>query len=233
MGGDGRRFASRAQLADACRAAGLTFMDGVAAGWGRRELAAWLVGPYREATFDRGLRAKRASASGSQPTIEAVTDGTIADLLRATRWRVFALLEDAARGDLRFVEDLAAAGWVAKHPELGWVAVDVRGGALRQRVLSLFAADYLLRAADYRHKLCACSRCETVVFDERSKRLGHCGPGSAHGPASARRPSVRALEAARPAEPATPEPPPADDGLRLKSDFVTAVTAGRRASNDE
>jgi hypothetical protein len=211
-------------------------MLGVAAGWQRRELAAWLVGPYREATFDRGLRAKRASSSGSQPTIEAVTEGTISDLLRETRWKVFALLEDAARGDLRFVEDLATAGWVSKHPDLGWVPVDIRGGALRQRVLSLFAADYLLRAADYRHKLCACARCETVVFDERARKLGHCGPSAARGPASVRRPSARMLEAAKPVEPSEPvstPPPSIDDGLRLKSDFVSAVVPPRRVSGND
>jgi hypothetical protein len=233
MGGDERKFTTRSQLADACRSGGLGFMTGVASGWRRRELAAWLVGPYRDATFDRGLRARRASPVGSQPSIEAVTDGTIADLLRETRWKVFALLEDAARGDLRFVEDLASAGWVAKHPELGWVPVDVRGGALRQRVLSLFAADYLLRAADYRHKLCACARCETVLFDERAKKLGHCGPASARGPASVRRPSVRVLEVAPPVEPDEPAAPSVDEGLRLKSDFVTAVTNARRVSNED
>ena len=42
------------QFAEACRAAGLAFLEGTRAGWGKRELVAWLVGPYRELSAQVG-----------------------------------------------------------------------------------------------------------------------------------------------------------------------------------
>ena len=45
---------------------------------------------------------------------------------------------------------------------------------LRDRLRSLFAADYLNAPYTYA-ELFVCHRCEAVVFDEHAKQLGICG----------------------------------------------------------
>src|SRR5205823_3217663 len=55
-----------------------------------------------------------------------------------------------------------------------WVPVDGSRMRLRDRLRSLFAADYLNNPYVYT-ELFVCHRCEAVVFDEHAKRLGICG----------------------------------------------------------
>lgn len=191
----------RSAIADTCRRAGLAFMEGVAAGWTRRELGLWLVGPYREATT-------RATGSNPPPSAGSgeVDTASVSDVLRETRWAVFAALEDAMHGQTKFVQGLARQRLIVKDVRYGWVAVDLNGARLRNRVLSLFAIDQLSRPSDYLHKLLACPRCEGIVFDENLRQNGH---------GCARVPSPSAL------------PPPAATGTRTRtSDFMPRVTPG-------
>jgi hypothetical protein len=54
------------------------------------------------------------------------------------------------------------------------VPVDGARVRLRERVQSLFAADYLNAPYTYAD-LFVCHRCEAIVFDEHTKRVGICG----------------------------------------------------------
>jgi hypothetical protein len=52
---------------------------------------------------------------------------------------------------------------------------------LKDRVLSVFAVDFLLRPEDYVGELLVCHVCESVVFDPKARLLGQCGAHRASG----------------------------------------------------
>src|SRR5207244_12430282 len=109
------------------------------------------------------------------PKASAVaTITTFTDLLRETRWKVFAALEQAAAGRTAFVKHVASDLLIARSTHVGWVPVDRAGASLRGRVLSLFAVDCLLRPDDYRTLLLACPQCEGIVFDVEARTAGRC-----------------------------------------------------------
>lgn len=158
-------------IAASCRAAALDFVNGVAQGWGKREVAEWLVGPYREATH---LIHERAPVDARLPAAP-VSGARIASILSRSRTQVLAQLEAAVlpRGRVAFVTEMVKSGLVLPiHDDL-WTPVDRERVRLRDRVLSLFAADYLMRAGDY-VDLFVCPRCESVVFDAMARERGVC-----------------------------------------------------------
>src|SRR5690242_18375072 len=65
-------------VADACRSAALGFAWGADRGWGRRELARWLVGPYA-----RAVAVSHSARSGVRRSVQyrPLHEGTIHDLL--------------------------------------------------------------------------------------------------------------------------------------------------------
>ncbi len=158
----------RVVFAEACREAGLAFMRGVAAGWNRRDLAVWLLQQYGQ------LAIKPNERGAAVPADSGVQSQTISDVLREARWKVFAALEEAAAGQARFVQAIAAKGLITRDNKVGWVPVDRPGARLRGRVLSVFAVDCLERPTDYRNLLLACSRCESIVFDAAAREAGRC-----------------------------------------------------------
>jgi hypothetical protein len=81
----------------------------------------------------------------------------------------------AARRDIRAIAEEYVLPFVDELGTLVWVPVDVRDMRLKDRVRSLFVADYLNLAADYQTALAICSRCGDVVFDEHVRRTGMCG----------------------------------------------------------
>ena len=155
-------------FAQQCRDAGLAFMRGTAEGWGRRELAMWLVGKYS------AVASKPKEKSSTPPSSERVTSESVSDMLREARWKAFADLEEAAHGSQKLVHAIVGKGLVARDPKLLWVPVDRPGARLRMRVLSLFAVDCLIRPDDYKTLLLACPRCEQIVFDADARREGRC-----------------------------------------------------------
>jgi hypothetical protein len=58
--------------------------------------------------------------------------------------------------------------------ECGWVPVDLPSVSLADRVLALFAVDYLWAPAAYRESLCVCRACGAVVFDREAREFGLC-----------------------------------------------------------
>jgi hypothetical protein len=162
--------------AEECRRAALEFMAGVAAGWDKLDLAVWLNGPYALASgyAPRGVRAGRSGehAIGADvpPRIE---EPAIEHLLVSVRGQILAGLELAAldHGTPDFIEDALIAQHVRRVDvggEMGWVPVDITRMRLKDRVASLFVADYLNRPDDYRN-LFVCHLCESITFD------GRCG----------------------------------------------------------
>lgn len=169
---------TRASVSEECRDAALAFMTGVAVGWTKLDLGRWLTGPYARAT--------RHSAHGERTAVSAagaIDPSAVEDVLMGTRARLLAALEKAAlsSGALGFAEEAIERAFVRRaFDEDGfeaWVPVDGARMRLRDRVSSLFVADYLNDPMSYR-ALYVCHRCENVVFDERAPRLGMC---SAHG----------------------------------------------------
>lgn len=167
--------ASSVSLSKECREAALAFMSGVAIGWDKIDLALWLTGPYARAT----RHAKRGERVADVGGGEAIDDDTIEDLVRRVRGQLIAALESAALddGSLDFAEEAVSRGLVRRatsvEGEQVWVPVDAARLRLKDRLASLFAADFLNAPTDY-GALFVCNRCESVTFDANARRFGLC-----------------------------------------------------------
>jgi hypothetical protein len=149
------------------RTAGLDFLHDVRSA---RDLGCWLVGPYREATsFVPRLEERSIDAAAFD--LEAVET-----ILWTAHEDVLAALRDGAHGNgPAFVKDALATETIVPTVEGFWIPLDVQRMRLKDRVLALFAADYLLRPRDYTRDLAFCARCERVVFDPAARQTGQCG----------------------------------------------------------
>lgn len=167
--------ATRETVADDCRDAALSLLAGTAAGWGKRELAYWLVGPYAHATRHTP-RGERVAFFDDDRTVD---DAAIETLLLRVRTQLVTSLERAALegGALDFSGDILLRGVVKRavgaDGEDAWFPVDAARLRLRDRLRSLFVAHYMNDPASY-DTLFVCHRCEDVVFDELAKELGTC-----------------------------------------------------------
>lgn len=168
-------------VADACRAAGVAFVNGVGRGWTKADLARWLVGPYREAARlapgePQQIRGPAALLAASVPP--GVSNGRLSGLLFDVREHVVRALGSSPDGLVPLPVWARTAGSVLRcvhgNGEAGWVPVDWERMRLVDRVLSLFATDALIRPADYATKLAICNRCASVSFDPRARARGLC-----------------------------------------------------------
>jgi hypothetical protein len=179
-------------------------MSGVAKGWDKLDLAIWLIGPYARATRHAGHGERVAALATGRETI-SIDAGSVEALVTRVRGQLLASLEKAALelGTLDFVDDTVDRGLVRKvtdgEARVAWIPVDGARLRLRDRLRSLFAADYLNGPYTYAD-LFVCHRCEAVVFDDHAKRRGICGihrlsgtlPRNDDGPASSD-PDVRLI----------------------------------------
>ena len=167
--------ATRESVAADCRAAALGFMNGVSAGWDKLDLVLWLTGEYARATR-HVARGERVTVMSGERDIEPEI---IEQLVTRVRAHLIAALEKAAmsEGTLDFAVEAMDRGLVRRaadvHGDVVWVPVDIARLRLRERVKSLFAADYLDDPGAYA-SLYVCHRCENVVFDDNAKKLGAC-----------------------------------------------------------
>jgi len=168
--------ASCESVAAECREAALAFMSGVARGWGKTDLALWLTGPYADAT----RHVKRGERVSSPSDHEELSEESIEELMTRVRGHVLAALEKAALeiGEPEFTAETVERGFVRRAVDAdgmtGWVPVDGARMRLRDRLRSLFVADFLAAPEVYADLL-VCHRCEAVVFDAAQKSLGVCG----------------------------------------------------------
>jgi hypothetical protein len=157
------------EVADACRSAALGFAWGANRGWGRLELARWLVGPYERAISS--TRHLRGSGIHRRVVLDRPLDPkTIEDMLiRTHAW----LIETLRRSwswvdDASFARDILDAGLVVGVADdfggIGYAPSESSDMRLIDRVRSLFIADYLTRPHDYA-RFGVCDGCDGVTFD--------------------------------------------------------------------
>jgi hypothetical protein len=156
------------EVADACRSAALRFAWSAHNGWGRRELARWLVGPYAHAVA--ATRALRASGTRRAVVHRELDEETVEQLLATTRTEILEMLRgvwswthDARAARAKIGEGLVA-GIVDEAGGLGYAPVDNVRMRLVERVRSLFVADYLTRPGDYA-AFAVCEDCDGATFD--------------------------------------------------------------------
>jgi hypothetical protein len=157
-----------------CREAGVAFVRGTTSGWGRSDLARWLVGQYAPAVVacgDVGPRRACGITVVDEPTIEQVVLDARARVLRTlseltvmdratTLARTF-----IARGEVLGVRD--GLGFVAHAP------VDRARMPLSDRVVSLFVADWLNDRLAYR-VVHHCGECGEVGIGKPLAHGGSC-----------------------------------------------------------
>lgn len=138
-------------VAQSCRAAGVAFVRGTTSGWGRSDLARWLVSHYAPAVIacgDVGPRRACGITVVDEPTIERVVLDARARVLRTlseltVKDRATTLARTfIVRGEVLAVRD--GLGYVAH------AAVDRQRMSLADRVVSLFVADWLNDRVAYR-----------------------------------------------------------------------------------
>jgi hypothetical protein len=175
----GARFAT---FAEGCRAAVLDFVNRVSLRPDKAMLAEWLRGPYRaHVAAIAPTRTRRIETSplvpGALEKLLVRVRGEVVEALRLSR--------DPSEG-VAFGYSALAAGLVYRARDAagadGWVPVAQPRMRLVDRVLSLVAADYLLRSDDYENALFECARCDSVAFDRGLIEGGVCD-GHAHAPA--------------------------------------------------
>lgn len=140
-------------VADACRATAFAFVD-EAEGWGKVELARWLAGPY--ANLLRHTESLEPETSGivQIPRIRPLDEQAVQRLVWRAHVEVMETLQNVktpSEGQT-FTLAMISLGKVARFRDatgaLGWLPTP-RAKRLAERVLSLVAADYLVRPADY------------------------------------------------------------------------------------
>ena len=154
-----------AEVAAACRDAGVAFLE--TRRWNKRDLAEWLVESYQFATL-------RGHGGGVAPKHHGtVAKETVVDLVERVRDEVIEALDHVLTGDSSFTEESVRAGFVAPlklaSGRVLYVAMNHKSLRLADRVLSLFAADYLMRPQDYRRKLSVCDHCRAVSFEKECR----------------------------------------------------------------
>jgi len=167
-----RLCVERNEVADSCRKSLLSFFTDVAPGGNARALAAWLVGSYAHAV----LPTTRFDFPSGR-----VSRGQLTDLIDDARAEVALTMRSltSAEVGMHFAMHAANSGWVVQFTDLrghvGFVPIDLPRMRLRERILSLMAADYLARSSSYAHDLEVCETCDLPNFcaeeGERSCKL--------------------------------------------------------------
>ncbi len=177
-------------VADACRGAALGFAWGADRGWGKRELARWLVGPYARAVApSRAARSGVRRAAGTKRVDEEV----VAELLRRSHAYLLDGLRAAAswRRDAAFAREMIDEGFVVgvvdESSAIGYAPVDAFDMRLVDRVRSLFVADFLTRPQEYA-RFVVCDTCGGATFDGA---ISHGGACEGRGVIALRRRSVQ------------------------------------------
>lgn len=185
-------------LADACRTTALAFLN-ESQHWGKAELAMWLMGPYGQLTqyMSPGSRHRAGELAQPVPLMREIDARMVDRVIKNAYEEVVATLQglrDSERST-SFAFTMLSAGFVGRCEDrghrAGWVpTTDAR--RLADRVLSLLAADFLARPADYETDLSICSQCKAIEFDTVARSRGIC---HRHGsgifvPRSQRRPTM-------------------------------------------
>ncbi len=138
------RHVSLAQVADASRDAVRAFLELDAT---KPTLAAWLRGPYREATRFGPRRMVTPPSEGNTEPRGAIVAAAQAEVTAAVRMAL------AARATEDLVRKLPPVVHIVPAHDTsgarGFVPIDAQGGRLADRVIALVLADYLTRPRDF------------------------------------------------------------------------------------
>jgi hypothetical protein len=159
----------------------LAILRGIDAGWGKKDLAEWLSGPYRTVTSYAAIQgdAPEDSSTFRRPP-RTLVHARLDAVLKAAKEEVLATLIMAAPpdSDVAFSHRAVGAGYVVRTRDAqgraGWAPVDAPRMLLPDRILSLVSVDYLMRPADYLALLSVCGMCQAVSFDAQVRVSGHC-----------------------------------------------------------
>jgi hypothetical protein len=167
-------------VADEARAAMLGILRGVGGGWGKREVARWLTGPYQALTAFAAALEDPEDSTTFRRIPRRLANEALDDVLRGAKEEVLATMIMAAPpdSDVRFTQRAIATGHVVRTRDSagrhGWTAVDAPRMRLSDRILSLASVDYLMRPADYLALLSVCGVCQAVSFDAQDRVHGEC-----------------------------------------------------------
>jgi hypothetical protein len=168
------------KVADASREAMLAILGGIGT-WTKRDVAAWLAGPYGELTSLAAVPEDiEDSTTFRRIPRSSVTPQRLDDVLRSAKEEVLATMILAAPpdSDVRFCHRAISSGHVVRTKDVfgraGWTPVDAPGMLLADRILSLATVDYLMRPADYLALLSVCGICQAVSFDAQVRVRGTC-----------------------------------------------------------
>lgn len=163
-------------VADAAREAALGFVNG-SKGWTKRELSTWLAGTFASLTMHT-RRDDDAPPAWPIPPLQDVDPRLVRRIVESARTEVLEALARVVKdGAAPFMLRMLIAGFVVRCRDgLGAPAWLPTGASVRlaDRVLSLFAVDYLAWPDDYESGLAVCSLCGEVVFDENVRRRKVC-----------------------------------------------------------
>jgi hypothetical protein len=139
-------------VAHECRSATLAFLRG--SGWGKRELAGWLVTRYQPlCSMAKTVRRDEAPASEAPPSsrLDARHNIALPEVIREAKRRTLAAIEAALAAETRVgVEELDSVARVRDLlGEQGWVPVDHRRMRLSDRVVSLVTAHRLTLPSEF------------------------------------------------------------------------------------
>lgn len=162
-------------VADLCRSAALGFLAN-ARDWSKADLAEWLQESYRPLVIGapkpvRKMTPAYGTAISIAPT-PSVAPQALTSILENAHAEVLQMLRDlqAARSSLdagrAFIANNVVTRCIDDTGAAGWVAVSHKSSRLAERVMSLFAADFLARPWDYEYDLTICECCENVAFTE-------------------------------------------------------------------
>jgi hypothetical protein len=170
----------RLTAAPSPRSAATCFVREATLGWGRRELAEWLMCHYGACVIherDPGpadSASENTLAGGESPRTEVrpphVIESSVVELVERVRARMFVLLHDLGGADQIEAGRITAAMIDSRRVverriggALVWAPVHRPRLRLVERVTALFVTDYLNTPRDYRD-VRACERCGAIAF---------------------------------------------------------------------
>jgi hypothetical protein len=182
-------------VAVACRDAALAFIQ-ESERWGKAELAMWLMGPYAQLTqYVPASGIRKSGEIPRAPMLREIDVRMVDRVIRSARAEILSTLETMrhAEGGASFAFTMMSAGFVVRCEDRGrisgWIPT-AEARRLADRVLSLFAADYLTRSSDYETDLSICSHCKMVDFDALARARGVCHRHGGNAAPQSRRSTV-------------------------------------------
>jgi hypothetical protein len=168
---------SAADIAAQCRDAAMVFINESKA-WSKAELSMWLTGSYASITR-HAVKQEEEGTVWPVPLLRDIDVRLIDRIMGSARTEILTTLANIAKdGSASFVLRALIAGTVVRCEdgtgEPAW-APTTAATRLADRVLSLFAVDYLARPIDYETSLFVCTKCESVSF-KASQYCETCQP---------------------------------------------------------